>query len=219
MAVEQGIGRTASDYLRFLRESWPVVSVKDRPSQPHGATRPLNPTASDPTPSITCRVRRSAWDSAADARIYDLLPFADAVDPRWGEALRRQNPALAGVTIPAVTAAPLRSGVLVTPGRDRPELVEAAFERHPLLFLPRQAAENPKRAAAIAESAKDATRRHAGMALVLPYLARADPRQAEQWLWTLSALDQRVETSADLEFYVAWCAPGSPLAKSRTPAG
>jgi hypothetical protein len=97
----------------------------------------------------------------------------------------------------------LRTGVLVTPGRDRPELVEAAFERHHLLFLPRWAAENPKRAVAIAESAKDATRRHAGMALVLPYLAKADPRQAEQWLWTLSALDQRVETSADLEFYVA----------------
>ena len=138
-------------------------------------------------------------ESEETARVYDLLPFVDRVDGGWGSELRRQYPALANVPLPAVDVAPWRSGVFVAAGHDTPERVQAAFERHHLMFLPRWAAEDSKRAAAIALATQDAGRRRTAMAIVLPEYAKADAIQAESWREEL----ERVQAPGDLEFLVA----------------
>jgi hypothetical protein len=212
LAGERGIWRTPDDYLQFLRESWLAASAKERRLAVEAALAVVYRGIADKAnaypgsrsyaeyylPRATVRL-----GSEEEERIYDLLPFADAIDADWGRKLRRPYPALANVEIPAVDAAPWRSGVFAAAGRDRPELVQAAFERHHLMFLPRWASQDPKRAAAIAEGTMDAARRHAAMALVLPWLAKVDPPKAETWLQELSAVGHVAETPDDLEFLVA----------------
>jgi len=89
------------------------------------------------------------------------------------------------------------------PGAIKPELVEAAFERHHLMFLPEWAPQDPKRAAEIALRAEDSARRRAGLALVLPEYAKRDPAQTEAWLRELAAAPENAQTSGDLAFLTA----------------
>lgn len=143
------------------------------------------------------------FDSEETSRVYDLLAFVDEIDKSWGRRLRQQYPALANVPLPRVDAGPWRSGVFAAAGRDTPERVEAAFERHHLMFLPDWASEDPVRAVAIAQKTRDPARRRAAIALVLPAYAKVNPVQGETWRHELMAVGFSARTSDDLAFLVA----------------
>ncbi len=212
LAGERGIWRTPDDYLQFLRESWPAVSRKDRRLGVEAALAVLHRSVEDKAaampgsrqyfeyylPEGTVR-----FDSEETARVYDLLPFANDVDASWGRRLRQQYPALANVPLPRVDARPWRSGVFAAAGRDTPERVEAAFERHHLMFLTEWAREDPVGAAAIAQKTKDPARRRAAIALVLPAYAKVDSVRAEAWRRELVAGGFSAQTSDGLAFLVA----------------
>jgi hypothetical protein len=101
LPAEKGIVRTQSDYLKFLRETWPILSTTERRSALGAAFTAIpHPTNTFHwhieyyTPSATVRL-----DSEEDARVYDLLPLVRSVDPTWEQNLRRQYPALANAPI------------------------------------------------------------------------------------------------------------------------
>jgi hypothetical protein len=198
LAEERGIWRTPDDYLQFLRETWAAVSQKDRRLGAEAALAVLHRGVEDKaaaTPGSRqyfeyyLHAGTVRFDSEETARVYDLLPFADDVDASWGGRLRRQYPALAKVPLPRVDATP--------------ERVEAAFERHHLMFLAEWAREDPVHAATIAQKTKDPARRRAAIALVLPAYAKVDPVRAEAWRRELMAGGFSDPTSDDLAFLVA----------------
>jgi hypothetical protein len=210
--AEEHIWRALDDYLKFLREYWPVASARDRRLAVEAALAVVQRAVADKAtampgsrsyaeyylPGATVRL-----GSEEESRVYDFLPFVDAVDRARGRRLRQRYPALAHVPVLALERAPWRSGVFAAAGRDRPELVEAAFERHHLMFLKQWAAEDARRAAEIARATKDPTRRLAAMALILPAYTKVDPVQAETWRHELMASGVSAETSDDLAFLVA----------------
>jgi hypothetical protein len=192
LGKERGIRRTQDDYLKFLRESWPAVSAKDRRLAVEAALSVAGRSGGFPAgttvwaeyylPEGTVRL-----DSEENARVYDLLPFVDKLDANWGRQLRRQHPALANLPVPQVDRAPWRSGVIAAPGPNLEARVDAAFERHHLVFLARWSEEDAKRAAALAQATKDPARRRQAIALVLPAYAKVDRAQAEGWARELMA--------------------------------
>jgi hypothetical protein len=93
-----------------------------------------------------------------------------------------------------------RSSVVATPGRDRPELIQTAFEKSRLFFLKRWALEDSQRAIGIAATAKDEDRRRAGLAIVLPLYAKIDAQGAEQWRLQL---ERDAHVSKQLPFLVS----------------
>jgi hypothetical protein len=211
LAEERGIWRTPDDYLRFLRESWPAVSRKDRRLAVEAALAVVHRGVADKAaipgsrqyfeyylPKGTVR-----FDSEETARLYDLLPFVDEIDAGWGRRLQRQYPAVANVPLPRVNIRPWRSGVFVAAERDTPERVEAAFDRHHLMFLAEWAREDPARAAAIARNTREPARRRAAIALMLPAYAKTDPLGAEAWRQELMAGGFPARTSDDLALLVA----------------
>jgi hypothetical protein len=192
LGKETGIRRTQDDYLRFLRESWPALSADDRHlaveaglsaagrGEGYAAGATLHTEYYLPEGMVRL-------DSEENARVYDLLPFVDAIDTARGRQLRRQYPTLANQPLPRVDREPWRSGVIALPGPNLEDRVEAAFERHHLLFLRRWAEEDPKRAAALAQAMKDPARRRQAIALVLPVYAKVDRAQSESWARELMA--------------------------------
>jgi hypothetical protein len=110
---------------------------------------------------------------------------------------------LANVTLPHLNAAPWRAGMVMAPGHDTPERVEAGFERYHLMFLREWADRDAKLAAALAESAKDPVRRRAGLARILPAYAKVERTKAENWRRELMAGGLAARTSDDLAFLVA----------------
>jgi hypothetical protein len=112
----------------------------------------------------------------------------DDSDKRLGARLREEYPRLREVPVVSVGVVPWRSAVFASAGRDTPELVEKAFERADLQFLPKWAAEDAARAVGVASSIKSAAAREEGLALVLPHYERLDATRAE---------GQRVELARD----------------------
>jgi hypothetical protein len=143
------------------------------------------------------------FDSLETARVYDLLPFVDRIDAKWGRRLRIQYPALANVPLPRLDAAPWRAGLIMAPGHDTPERVEAGFERYRVMFLQAWAREDPKRAAALAQVAKDPVRRREAIALVLPDYAKVEPREAETLRREIMSGGMAAQSTDDLAFLVA----------------
>jgi hypothetical protein len=212
LGEERGIWRTPDDYMKFLRESWPAMSPNDRRLAVEAALAVIHRGVEDKAaaepgarryveyylPQGTVR-----FDSEETARVYDLLPFVDRIDANWGGRLRKQYPALANLTLPDLDAAPWRAGMIMAPGHDTPERVEAGFERYRLMFLREWADEDAKRAAALAERVKDPVRRRAALALILPAYAKVEPAKAETWRRELMAGGLTAETPDDLAFLVA----------------
>ncbi|HEY3742921.1 MAG TPA: hypothetical protein VGL53_23905 [Bryobacteraceae bacterium] len=204
---ERGIWRTPDDYMEFLRECWPVMSNDDRRLAVEAALAAIARGTDEPRAHqyaeyyLAERIVR--LDSELLARVYDLLPFVDQVNPAWGHQLRQQHPTLANLPVPAVERAPWRSGVFAAPGRDNPDRIEAAFERHHLIFLRQWAADDPQRAAELAQKTKDPTRRNIALALVLPSYATIDRPQAETWRRQLNASIPVAKTTDELHFLVA----------------
>jgi hypothetical protein len=212
LGEERGIWRTPDDYLQFLRESWPAISLKDRRLAVEAALAVIHRGVEDKAATAPGSHSYAEYylsqgtvrlDSEEAARAYDLLPFVDKINASLGRRLRHRYPALANVPLPPLDVEPWRSGVFAAAGRDTPERVEAAFERGRLMFLPQWANEDPKRAAALAQGTKDPARRRAAMALVLPPYAKVDPVQAETWRRELMASGQAARTPDDLAFLVA----------------
>ncbi|HEV3201298.1 MAG TPA: hypothetical protein VGZ73_25535 [Bryobacteraceae bacterium] len=212
LGEERGIWRTPDDYMKFLRESWPVMSPADRRLAVEAALAVIHRGVEDKAaaepgtrwygeyylPQGTVR-----FDSEEAARVYDLLPFIDRIDANRGRRLRNQYPALANIPLPLLDAVPWRAGLVVAPGHDTPERVEVGFERYHLMFLREWAGEDAKRAAALAERTKDPVRRRTALALVLPAYAKVEPGQAESWLVELLAGGLAAGTADDLTFLAA----------------
>lgn len=212
LASERGIWRTPDDYLEFLREGWPIISNDDRRLALEAALAVIGRDMDDKAISkpgahqyaeyyLTQRTVR--LDSELLARVYDLLPFVDQIDRSWGQKLRRQYPSLVDLPLPSVERAPWRSGVFAAAGRDTPERVEAAFEKHHLMFLRVWAAEDPRRAAELAQRTKDPARRNTALALILPSYASINRSQAEAWRRELTASSRNGQTTDWLTFLVA----------------
>ena len=210
---QERILRTKFDYLKFLRAAWPVVDAKDRRRAVEaglaGAIQSVRQqAAAEPglrvyteyyLPGGTVR-----FDSAEVAQVYDLLPFVDALDKRWGHRLREQYPALGGVATAGIRTAPWRSSVQVTPERDTPARVQAAFERHHAMFLGEWAGEDARRAARIALATQDPDRRRMALAVVLPQYGKIDLAQASAWRTELAGAARRDADTGDfLSFLVA----------------
>ncbi|HEV2446617.1 MAG TPA: hypothetical protein VGS58_11865 [Candidatus Sulfopaludibacter sp.] len=212
LAEERGIWRTPDDYLQFLRESWPTVSREARRIAVEAALNMVHRGVEDKAAAMPGSRQYFEYylakgtvrfDSEETARVYDLLPFADDIDASWGRRLRQQYPALANVPLPRMDVRPWRSGVFAAAGHDTPERVEAAFERHHLIFLAEWSREDPVCAATIARRTKDPARRRAAIALVLPAYAKADSVRAEAWRRELMTGGFSARTSDDLTFLVA----------------
>ena len=210
MPRKNRLHRTQDMYIRFLRAGWPIASHKERRQAVHagilGAQNSVHDFEIMPgahsyfeyyLPEGTVHL-----DSEADARIYDLLPFVDEVDRHLGQSLRQRYPHLQGLPIPRPDAAPWRSGVFAVPGRDTPDLLQRAFERHHLLFLETWAQQDARRAANLALSTKDLDRQRTALALVLPWLTKVDAAQAETW-WLELERSAQLESKTNLDFLVA----------------
>jgi hypothetical protein len=214
--TEHGIVRTQTDYLKFLREIWPAISIAERRAALEAALAAIpHPTNNFHwyieyyTQSATVR-----FESERDARVYDLLPFIHALDePSWEDKLRQQYPALSHVPIAPLDAPPWRAGaVATTPDRDKPELMKAALENSYLFSLPKWVAENPRRAASIALGIKDTARRHNALAILIPAYIEVDRAKAESWRAELSeAFGNAPETFEQLAFLVAFVRAGLAL--------
>ena len=210
LGEERGIWRTADDYLKFLREGWAAAPAKSRRVALEAAMAVIHRGAEDQTatepgtrwyaeyylPEGTVRL-----DSLETERVYDLLPFVDQIDANWGRRLRRQYPALADKPLPHLDGAPWRAGLILAPGHDTAERLEAGLERYRVWFLREWAEQDAKRAALLA--ARDPVRRRTAMALVLPAYAKVDAAQAEAWRGELMAGGIPARTSDDLAFLVA----------------
>jgi hypothetical protein len=211
LRVERGIWRTPDDYVKFLRESWSALSAKERRLAVQTAMDVLHRGIEDKAAAAPGRsyaeyyLRKGTvrFDSEEVARVYDLLPYVDAVDAARGRRLRVQYPALARAPLPMVGVVPWRAGVFAAPGRDTPERVQAAFERYRLMFLRRWAREDAVRAAQIAEGTRDPARLRAAMALVIPELAKVDRAKAEGWRQELMPFESTGATLDDLNFLAA----------------
>jgi hypothetical protein len=121
---ERGIWRTPDDYLKFLREVWPAISTNDREAAVKAALAVVHrdiedKTASAPGSSVYVEYYllqgTVRFDSEETARVYDLLPFVDAVDVPLGRSLRHRYPALANVPLPRPDLKPWRSGCVCNP--------------------------------------------------------------------------------------------------------
>jgi hypothetical protein len=221
LVEERGIWRTPDDYLKFLRESWPAIAAEDRRPAVEAALAVVPRNIEDKAKSRA----RYLWyaeyylpegtvrfDSEEVMRVYDLLPFVDRLDAEWGRNLRHRYPALATAPIPRIDVEPWRSGVLANPGPNLSTRVEAAFERHHLMFLAQWAKQDPKRAMALAQATTDPARRREAIALVLSAYAKVDPEQAKALGRDLIAAAQTARTIPDMDFLVA-------LARARFAAG
>ena len=91
----------------------------------------------------------------------------------------------------------------MAPGHDTPDRVEAGFERYRVMFLREWAREDPKRAAELAQAAKDPVRRRAAVALVLPDYAKVEPGEAETLRREIMSRGLAAQTTDDLAFLVA----------------
>jgi hypothetical protein len=205
MPGEHRIHRSQDMYVRFLRSGWPLVSRSEGLQAVRagllGAERLAHDFELAPgghsyfeyyLDGVTVRL-----DSELDARIYEFLPFADEVDSKLGESLRQRYPRLKGLAVPGVSIAPWRAGAFALAGRDTPQLVERALERHNVLFIGKWAQEDAGRAARIALSANDVDLRRTQLALVLPWYVKVDSRQVERWRGELEEAAHSGEASAD----------------------
>jgi hypothetical protein len=145
--------RTQDVCIRFLRAAWPIAGRHQRLA----AVRAGLPGAQN-SPLAAGRMYFQYFlpettvhlDTELDARIYELLPFADEASPALGQTLRRRYPHLQGLPVLPRATAPWRAAVVTSPGRDTPELVQRAFERSVARFITTWAQTDPRRAAKIA---------------------------------------------------------------------
>jgi hypothetical protein len=203
------VHRTQDVYIRFLRAGWPIASRRERLEAIHAGVSAAEQSLHDfeiapgahsyfeyYLPQDTVRL-----DSEADARIYELLPFVDDVDRALGGKLRERYPHLQGLALPLRETAPWRAAAFAGPGRNTPELVERAFERHNIRFAETWAQQDARRAATIALSAKDVDLKWITLARVLPWYAKVDSAQAETWRLEMERNAQ--QSNANLDFLVA----------------
>jgi len=173
MPSNHPLHRTHDVYIRFLRAGWPIASRRQRLAAVHaglsGTQTSLSPSRMHFQyflPETTVHL-----DSELDARIYELLPFADSADPALGQSLRSRYPHLQGLPVLPIDTAPWRAAVVTSPGRDTPELVQRAFARSIARFLTTWAQTDPSRATKIALSTQDPTE----LALLLPWTETSRP--------------------------------------------
>ena len=208
MRDEPRIHRTLGAYVNFLRGSWPTAARKQRREAVKAGVLRVEQTVHDGERTggrfyfeYYASRDRVRLEGEAIARIYELLPFVDEADAMLGKQLRDRYPRLKDLEVGPVDKIPWRAGVFAAPGRDTPELVQRAFDRHHLMFLKAWAQEDANRAAAIALAVKDQTVRETALALVLPSYARVNQSQAEAWQAELARY--ATQSGPSLEFLVA----------------
>jgi len=177
--------------MRFLRAAWPIASRRQRLAAVRAGLAGASTTLSTGRmyfeyflPDTTVHL-----DSELDARIYELLPFADEADPVLGQTLRRRYPHLQNLPVLPRDSAPWRAAAVVTlPERDTPELVQRALERSIARFITTWAQTDPRRAAKIAFSPTDPAEQirsefklgHSGEAQKLLWQAWKNPESREE---------------------------------------
>jgi len=202
MPSKHPLHRTQDVYIRFLRAGWSIAGRRQRLAAVHAGVLGAESSASVGhyyfeyfLPESTVRL-----DSELDARIYELLPFADEADHALSRNLRRRYPRLQGLPVLPIDAAPWRAAVFASPGRDTPDLVQLAFGRSITRFIEIWAQANPGRAAKIALSAKDPEQQATELALLLPWYAKIDAGQSETWR---RELERKAQTTDRLDLLVA----------------
>jgi hypothetical protein len=182
--------RTHDVYIRLLRAGWPIASQQQRLAAVQagllGAQTSRSPSRMHFQyflPETTVHL-----DSELDARIYELLPFADAADPALGQSLRSRYPYLQSLPVLPIDAAPWRAAVAASAGRNTPDLIQRAFARNIARYITTWARTDPSRALKIALSSNDPT----ALALLLPWAETSRPD-----------LERNAESTANADFLLA----------------